>query len=362
MHPEDPADRPVLLAVDGNSLIHRSYHALKHSELRAADGSPTWALKGLLSQLVGGVRRVGADAVVVGLDDSTSNVRKMRYPAYKAHRADKPEDLLVQLAAAGPLLNAAGVHTVVAPGMEADDVVASAAAHAAVAGWDTVVMTSDRDAFALVSDTCKVLRLINGGVDASPLLNPQRMHILNGVHPHQYRDYAAMRGDTSDNLPGIRGVGPKSAVKLLAEFDTVEQAFADVDDNDGLRVAKAAGQSMVAKLRDADSRAAYRRNVELMTMATDLELGLALSAVDGAGRLPVAEDALRAALADAQLGAIAESAAVALAHCEPRPRFIQAGPASQGAPHPAEAPPARTRTRATARAPEPESLQLSLFG
>ncbi|ADG76090.1 5'-3' exonuclease, N-terminal resolvase-like domain protein [Cellulomonas flavigena DSM 20109] len=294
----------TLLAVDGNSLIHRSFHALAGSQLRTRDGRPTWAVKGALAQVLGAVDRVGADAVVVGFDDAAGNVRRDAHPHYKAHRAEKPGDLVTQLALAVDVFWSAGLHVVIPDGLEADDVLASAASAATAAGWHTVVCTSDRDAFALVDETTSALRIINGGVEASPVLTPERLRILTGIDPWQYRQYAAMRGDASDNLTGIRGVGPKTAVALLNAFGSVDAAFADVDTNGGARVAEVVGTACVRKLADPEGRARFWENVELMTMRTDLDLEMDLTAASGPGLLPVDPQALQDALADVEFGSL----------------------------------------------------------
>lgn len=291
----------TLLVVDGNSLIHRSFHALVGSQLRTRDGRPTWAVKGALAQVLNAVDRVGADAVVVGFDDAASNVRKAAHPHYKSHRLEKPADLVTQLAIAVDVFWSAGLHVVIPDGLEADDVLASAAAHATAVGWHTVVCTSDRDAFSLVNDTTSVLRIINGGVEASPVLTPERLRIMLGIDPGQYRQYAAMRGDASDNLTGIRGIGEKTGVALLAAFGSVEAAFADVDTHEGRRVAEVLGKACVKKLADPDNRAAFWQNVELMTMRTDVDLGMDLTAATGPGLLPVDPQALHDALAAVEM-------------------------------------------------------------
>ncbi|MBO3101178.1 5'-3' exonuclease [Cellulomonas fengjieae] len=302
----------TLLAVDGNSLLHRSFHALAGSQLRTRDGRPTWAVKGALSQILGAVDRVAADAVVIGFDDAGNNQRKVAHPHYKAHRTEKPAELVSQLALAVDVFGAAGLHVVTPDGLEADDVLASAASAATAAGWHTVVCTSDRDAFALVNETTSVLRIINGGVEASPVLTPERLRILLGIDPWQYRQYAAMRGDTSDNLTGIRGIGEKTGVALLNAFGSVEAAFADVDTNGGARVAEVLGKACVKKLADPDGRAAFWQNVELMTMRTDLDLALGLGA-DGRGLLPVDAQVLHDALAAVEMHSLQWLAARVLA-------------------------------------------------
>ncbi|MFI2751945.1 5'-3' exonuclease H3TH domain-containing protein [Cellulomonas sp. P22] len=302
----------TLLAVDGNSLVHRSFHALFGTGLTTRDGRPTWAVKGFVSQLLGAVERVGADAVVVGFDDHTRSVRKDAHPHYKATRGPKAPELVAQLASTAELLRDAGLHVVVPDGLEADDVLASAAACGRAAGWSTVVVTSDRDSFALIDESTSVLRVINGGIEASPLLTPERLTLMIGISPAQYRQYAAMRGDTSDNLTGIRGIGEKTATRLLGVFGSVEAAFADVDENGGQRVAAEVGKAVVGKLASAEGREAFWRNVEIMTMRGDLDLGLGLDG-PGAGLLPVDGDRLDGALGGLELMSLRSPARFLLA-------------------------------------------------
>ncbi len=319
---EPPQDvrRPVLLAVDGNSLLHRSYHAFLSSGTRTPAGTPTWAVRGLVSQLGLIVDRVGADGLVVGFDDAGNNRRKLDCPEYKATRGEKDPDLVVQLRLAVAVLRDAGVAVVVPPGLEADDVVAAAAAHAPTVGWETVVATSDRDAFALVDSHTRLLRLITGGVDASPVLTRERMRLLTGVWPEQYRELAALRGDTSDNLEGVRGIGGKTGARLLAELGTVAAALADPGRTRGLL-----GARVAEVFSSGEGQARFDRNVELMT-PVPVELGLDLGA--GAGRLPLAEDALRSALRAVELESICRPAIRALCGLEftPPPVVVASEP------------------------------------
>lgn len=252
-------DGPLLMAIDGNSLVHRSFHAQAHT------GVPTWAVRGLLGQLVAAVERVRPTAVVVGFDDPDRSERRERWPQYKAHRIDKLETLVEQLALAVQTLRELGVTVVVPPGLEADDVLASTAEHARRCGAQTVIVTSDRDAFALIDASTRVLRVINGGVDASPMMTAERLVVLLGVRPEQYRDYAALRGDPSDNLPGVRGIGPRSAARLLAEFGSAAAAF-DAPD----AVARRFGPGLASKLVADGARENWERNCQVMTMRRDV--------------------------------------------------------------------------------------------
>ncbi|MBW0114854.1 5'-3' exonuclease [Pseudonocardia abyssalis] len=302
----------VVLAVDGNSLVHRCFHSQARTGFRSADGRPRWAVRGLLSQLVAAVDRIGPDHVVVGFDDPAASVRRERWPQYKAHRTEKLATLVEQLDAAGEVLRTLGISVVVPTGWEADDVLASVARQAPAAGATTVVMTSDRDAFGLIDAHTRVLRIINGGVDASPVLTPERLVTLLGVRPEQYPDFAALRGDPSDNLPGVRGVGPRTAAKLLTALGCAEAAFDDLDAG-GTRVADTVGPAVAARLATPQARAAWALNRQVMMMRDDVAVDL------DAGRLPLPGDAVRAAFAEQDLPWTAATALRALAHDDSAP-------------------------------------------
>jgi DNA polymerase-1 len=264
-------DAPLLLAVDGNSLLHRAYHAHEASDQRTPDGRPCWAINGVWSQLLAAVNRVDPAAILVAFDDPAVNQRRQAHPTYKSHRATKHDDLIAQLAAAPEHIARTGVCVVVSPGAEADDVLASAAAQAERTGWRCVVATSDRDAFALISASTSVLRIINGGVVNSPVLTPARLRIMTGIDPEQYGEYAALRGDTSDNLPGVPGIGPKTAVRLLNAYPTVAAALAE-HDSGSAALGTAIGTSAAARLATTLARETLATNCMLMTMRTDLVL------------------------------------------------------------------------------------------
>lgn len=283
---------PLLLVVDGNSLLHRAYHAAATGRLLDAGDRPVWALKGLVGYVARAAALLRPEAVLVGFDCPDESVRKADYPQYKGHRPAKAADLVEQLARAPDLLGATGLCTVVVPGYEADDVLASAATHASGRGWRSVVMTSDRDAFALLDPSTSVLRVRNGGFDNAVLMTEASLLEAYGVRPDQYRDYAALRGDPSDNLPGVRGFGSTLAARLLAAFGTVEAAWAALDGGDAGAVRDVVGEAAAGHLGTPQMRARVERNRRLMRMHRDLplpDLGLA--------RLPLRLAAMRAALA-----------------------------------------------------------------
>ena len=262
----------------------------RHSQKN--DGRPRWAVRGLLTQLVAAVERVGPDLVVVGFDDPESSIRRTRWPDYKAHRGAKLDTLVDQLAVAADVLRELGVSVVVPTGLEADDVLASVARQAPAAGATTVVVTSDRDAFGLIDAHTRVLRIINGGVEASPVLTAERLVTLLGVRPEQYRDFAALRGDPSDNLPGVRGIGPKTAARLLTAFGDARSAFDDL-----AAVAEAVGPGVAARLGAPGARATWELNCQVMTMREDVVVDL----TGTAGALPFVPAAVRSAFGSLEL-------------------------------------------------------------
>jgi 5'-3' exonuclease len=281
----------LLMAVDGNSLLHRAHHAHLDSDQRDRRGRPVWGLRGLMTSIGGAAARLSPDAVVIGLDCDRDSWRKREYSAYKAGRSQKPPDLLEQLHDAPGLLGAAGFNVVQHQGFEADDVLASAAGLARREGWRCAVVTSDRDSFALIDETTSVLRVIAGGIDASPLLTAARLPLLCGVRAGHYRDFAALRGDPSDNLPGVRGIGPKIAARVLAAFDGVAEVYAALDGDRTEAVVDAVGEPITRRLAGAEARERIARNLRLMAMREDLPL----PALDTM-RIPMDADRLHAGL------------------------------------------------------------------
>jgi len=269
--------------------VHRAYHAASDSDgsMRDDDGRPVWALWGLVRYIARAAAYLRPEAVIVGFDCPDHSYRKAEFPEYKAQRADKHPDLAAQIIEAPALLASAGIRTITPPTFEADDVLASCSRKATAAGWRSVLMTSDRDAFALIDETTSVLRVRNGGFDEAVLIDAAALPALYGVTPGQYRDFAALRGDPSDNLPGVRRFGATTAKKLLAAFGTVEAAWAAAP----AAIADAVGAQAAAFFTDPGAREVVVRNRQLMTMRGDL----ALPALNSA-RLPLDYLVMRQAL------------------------------------------------------------------
>jgi 5'-3' exonuclease len=290
---------PTLLAVDGNSLCHRAFHAYERSGLTRSDGAACFATYGFLTLFTGICDKVRPDGIVVGFDDATHSQRKQRWPHYKANRSPKDPSLYVQMGEVMEILGQLGVTVVVPDGLEADDVLGSAAEAARTAGWRCVIATSDRDSFALVDDNTTVLRLVSG-LDNAVWMTPAQLLADYGVTGGQYRDYAAMRGDSSDNLTGVAGIGEKTAAKLLAAFGSVEAALADLD-GVAAKVGKAASTRLAAGVD------AWQLNRQVMEIRTDVSLDVEAS------RLATPEGTTAKVLRHWELPSLVSRLAVALA-------------------------------------------------
>lgn len=292
-------ERRLILAVDAPSLLHRSHHARAGTALRDRGGQAAWALHGMLRQILETIERFAPDAVVFGLDDRTRSVRAETYPSYKAGRAEKDAELVDQLDRAGVMLDALGFRTVTPPGLEADDVSASAAAWAEREDWSCVLVTSDRDSFAHISNHTRVLRLINGGLAAAPLLSPRSLPALYSIAAGHYLAYAALRGDASDNLPGVPGIGEKTAPVLLTQMGSMQSVWADIDHAHGTNLVatidsyceeqgmRRIGAGLLKRLTAPGARERYEFNLALMTGRTDIDLGLTPNVPGSRGLLPL---------------------------------------------------------------------------
>ncbi len=216
-----PSSTDLLLAIDGDSLAHRAYHALPKS-IRGAGGRPAGALVGFGNFLLRLWESEQPSAVLVAWDTLESpTYRHEALPGYQAGRVF--EDAIVeQLAALPALCESFGFLVGKAPGYEADDFLAAAAARWA---GPVLVATSDRDAFQLVSERVTVLQPVRG-VSELARIGPAEVRERYGVEPEQVPDFIALRGDSSDRIPGAAGVGPKTAATVLGQYGTLEAALA----------------------------------------------------------------------------------------------------------------------------------------
>jgi DNA polymerase-1 len=212
-----------LLVVDGDSFAHRSYHALPKS-IRRADGGPAGLLTGVGNLLVRLWEEERPRAVLVAWD--TLTVPTYRHEALAAYQSGREfdADLLGQLELAPQLVESMGFGVAKAPGYEADDFLAAAAAFEEARGGSALVASGDRDTFQLASERTTVLQPQKGG-GALARIGPAEVRERYGVEPRQVPDFIALRGDPSDRIPGARGVGAKTAASLLAQYGSLEAAL-----------------------------------------------------------------------------------------------------------------------------------------
>jgi DNA polymerase-1 len=213
-----------LLAVDGDSFAHRAYHALPKT-MRRGDGGPANALTGFTDMLLRLWRRERPRAVLVAWD--TLEVPTYRHEEFSAYQAGRVFDaeLLEQLDLLPTVVAALGLAYGKGPGFEADDFLAAAVAHEEKAGGTVLVATSDRDAYQLVSGRTTILQPAPGGEPAR--IGPAEVRERYGVEPGQVVDFIALRGDPSDKIPGARGIGPKRAADLLAQYGSLDAMLAE---------------------------------------------------------------------------------------------------------------------------------------
>jgi len=224
------ADR--LLLLDGHSLAYRAFYALPVENFATAGGQPTNAVYGFTSMLINALRDVDPTHIAVAFDISRTTFRTQAYPEYKATRSASPPEFKGQVDLIRDVLTAMGIRWIEYDGYEADDIIATLATRAQDAGMSTSIITGDRDAFQLVTDAITVLYPKKGVSDLARM-TPEAVHDKYGLTPRQYPDFAALRGDPSDNLPGIPGVGEKTATRWLQQFESLSGLVEHVDEIGG---------------------------------------------------------------------------------------------------------------------------------
>ena len=216
-------NRPLLI-VDGDALAHRAYYALGH--VTGRDGSPVGLLQGTISMLAGAWDAFAPRAIAFAVDIRVESERHALVPVYQAQRAGEPDDdLVAQLDALPELIRAFGVPAISVPPWEADDVCATLVALEEAAKGTALVLTHDRDAYQLASARTTIVRPVSG-VSEVEHVDPAGVEERYGVTPAQVPDLIALRGDPSDNIPGAKGIGAKTAAELLREHGDLEGVIA----------------------------------------------------------------------------------------------------------------------------------------
>ncbi|HEY3717518.1 MAG TPA: DNA polymerase I [Jatrophihabitantaceae bacterium] len=253
-----------LLLLDGHSIAYRAYYALREVEMATTTGQPTNGVFGFTSMLINLLRDEDPTHVAVAFDLSRKTFRSETYAEYKAGRSETPPDFRDQLALIREVLDALRIQALTAENYEADDIIATITTGASAAGIETLICTGDRDALQLVTEQVTVLYPRRGVSDLTRF-TPAAVEEKYGLTPAQYPDFAALRGDTSDNLPGIPGVGEKTAAKWIREYGSFDALVAQVDTVKGK-----AGDALREHL------AGVIRNRQLTELVRDVPLDVAV--------------------------------------------------------------------------------------
>jgi DNA polymerase-1 len=260
----DAAAAPQLFLIDGNSLAYRAFFALPES-IGTSDGRPTNAIYGLASMLVKIIDEHHPQGVVVAWDAGYSG-REVTYDLYKAQRKPRPDLLREQWPHLMPLVEAFGYTNVKVDGYEADDVIASLVKQAREQGIEVMVVTGDRDAYQLVDEGVRVMST-SRGITETKIYDRAAVEERYGVPPELITDLMGLRGDTSDNIPGVPGVGEKTATQLLQQFGSLEAVLENVDQISG----KKRKENLVEHAENA------RMSKQLATLQYEIETGVDLA-------------------------------------------------------------------------------------
>jgi DNA polymerase I len=265
-----------LLLLDGHSLAYRAFFALPIENFSTTTGQPTNAVYGFTAMLINVLRDEKPTHVAVAFDRGEPTFRHEQWVEYKANRRETPDDFRSQLSLIFEVLDALGIRRLSAPGYEADDIIATLATEAARQDMEVLIVSGDRDVLQLVSDRVTVL-MTRRGITEMTRFTPETVLEKYGLTPSQYPDFAALRGDPSDNLPGIPGVGEKTATKWIVEFGSLQALVDRVDEVKGK-----AGDALREHLGNV------LRNRQLTALLTDMPAET-VGAVPG-DLLPVAWD------------------------------------------------------------------------
>ncbi|MFG3255634.1 DNA polymerase I [Streptomyces sp. NPDC048172] len=257
---QEQGEAPRLLLMDGHSLAYRAFFALPAENFSTTSGQTTNAIYGFTSMLINTLRDEAPTHFAVAFDVSRKTWRSEEFTEYKANRSKSPDEFKGQVELIGELLDAMKVRRYAVDGFEADDVIATLATQAEAEGFQVSIVTGDRDAFQLVTDNVTVLYPTKG-VSELTRFTPEKVQEKYGLSPSQYPDFAALRGDPSDNLPGIPGVGEKTAAKWINQFGSFADLVERVEEVKGK-----AGQNL------RDHLDAVKLNRRLTEMVRDVEL------------------------------------------------------------------------------------------
>ncbi|MGI6238213.1 MAG: DNA polymerase I [Christensenellales bacterium] len=260
-----------VVLLDGYSLMYRAYHALAAAPMSAPDGTPTTAVHGFVSMLLRLIEDEAPERMAVAFDAKAATFRHALYTDYKATRSPMPDDLRAQDPVIREILGLMGIFMIESPGYEADDILGALSARCEASGDDALIVTGDRDAFQLAGAHTTVL-YTRKGISDTVRVDADYVRERYGVNPAQLVDVKALMGDASDNIPGISGIGEKTALKLIVQYTTLEEALAraETDQKGKLRerLIEQADKAVMSK-----QLAAIDRNMPLDLSPADLVIG-----------------------------------------------------------------------------------------
>lgn len=251
---------PTLLLIDGHSQAYRAFFAIKNP-MSTRSGEPTGAVYGFARKLLSTLRDYKPDEVAVAFDTGDT-WRHSEFPAYKATRDAMPDEMRTQMSRIEQLLSAFDIPIVTYPNFEADDILGTLARQAAAAGADVLIMTGDRDMFQLVGEQVKILYTSGGPNPETKIYGLSEVADRYGLTPQQFIDLKALTGDNSDNIPGVPGVGDKTAIKFLQQYGSLDGLYAHIDEVSGPKTR----QNLL------DNRELVQLNKRLVTIHTDLPI------------------------------------------------------------------------------------------
>ncbi|MGA7206424.1 MAG: DNA polymerase I [Specibacter sp.] len=253
-----------MLVIDGHSMAFRAFYALPPENFATDTGQHTNAVHGFTSMLLTMIRQQKPTHVVVAFDLDTPTFRSLEYTEYKGGRNKTPEEFYGQIDLIIKVMAAMKIPTISVDGFEADDIIATLSVQGETAGWDVLVVSGDRDAFQLITDKVLVLYPKKGISDIPPM-DAAAVEAKYFVPPNRYSDLAALVGETADNLPGVPGVGPKTAAKWINQYGGLEGILENLD-----AIGGKVGESLRAHVDDV------KRNRRLNHLLRDMELPVAI--------------------------------------------------------------------------------------
>ena len=252
-----------IAVIDGNSLMHRAYHAVPPT-MNAPDGRPTNAVFGFLAMLLKFIDIAAPDAIICAFDDGKPAFRIEELAQYKAQRPPMDEELREQFPIMEELLGSLNIPVVKKKGWEGDDILGTVSARDEGLGYETLLVTGDKDACQLASELTRIVTTKKGITDVA-VYGPAEVKERYGVTPEQFPDFLGLMGDSSDNIPGVPGIGPKTAASLLQRFDTMEGVYAHLDELKG---------KQLENLRNNEQLAYLSRKVATIVRDLDFPLDL----------------------------------------------------------------------------------------